>query len=393
MAAILHVALAPKSNLALCYGLAHILIENDWVDHEFLKEQITGFEAFAAFVRDFTTEHTAAATDIAVERIPNEPSWAYDQIIDGVENGNIKALWIIATNPAHSWIHQGRFRGLLSKLEFLVVQDMYHSTETAQLADLVLPGAGWGEKEGTFINSERRIGVASKVSSPAGESKPDFAIFRLLADAWGCGPLFQEWSSPEAVFPIMKRCSKGQPCDITGIRDFKMIEDQGGNQWPVRESDADPLQDRRLFSDGKFFTKDHRAQFLFDAPTPMAEPLDATYPLMLLTGRGSSAQWHTETRTGKSAILKKLHPSELWMELHPRDAGSNIRMGDWITVESPRGQVCARARISPTVQPGQLFLPMHHDDVNKLTYGQFDPHSRQLSYKACAVRISTAARA
>jgi assimilatory nitrate reductase catalytic subunit len=122
----------------------------------------------------------------------------------------------------------------------------------------------------------------------------------------------------------------------------------------------------------------------------MAESLTAAYPLLLLTGRGSSAQWHTETRTAKSAILKKLHPAELWVEIHPRDAENQLTMGDWVAVESSRGQVKARARISATVPPGSVFLPMHHADVNKLTLGSFDPHSRQPSYKACAVRISKA---
>ena len=339
---------------------------------------------------DFTNpahrEKIAAATGIPVERIPQQPSLAYDQIIDGVETGTIKALWIIATNPAHSWIQQSRLHGLLEKLEFLVVQDMYHNTETAQFADLILPASGWGEKEGTFINSERRIGLARAAVPPRGESKPDFVIFKYLAERWGCGAMFAEWSSPEAVLQILKRCSVGQPCEITGIEDYDGLEKQGGIQWPCLESAPD--QERRLFADGKFFTPSGRARFHFDLPQPVAEPPDAEYPLFLLTGRGSSSQWHTETRTAKSAILEKLHSRDLWVEVHPQDARAlQVVAQDWVEVCSRRGKVRAKARVSATVQPGQVFLPMHHAAVNQLTLGRFDPHSRQPSYKACAVKL------
>ena len=137
--------------------------------------------------------------------IPHRPSWAYDQIVDGIREGTIKALWIVATNTAHSWIHQSEVRDLLGRLDCLVVQDLYPTTETAQLADIVLPAAGWGEKEGTFINSERRYGRIRRVVRAPGQALADFSIFKLVADAWGCGDLFEEWSSPEAVFRILQR--------------------------------------------------------------------------------------------------------------------------------------------------------------------------------------------
>jgi assimilatory nitrate reductase catalytic subunit len=181
---------------------------------------------------DFTNaEHRkkiSRALDIPVERIPTRNSWAYDEIIAGIRDSKVKGLWVIATNTAHSWIHQNEARELLDKLDFLVVQDMYHTTETAQRAHLVLPAAGWGEKEGTFINSERRIGLAKKVSRSPGEALSDFHIFRLVAHYWGCGDLFKFWTSPEAVFQLLKRCSAGQPCDITGIENYRMLDENGG---------------------------------------------------------------------------------------------------------------------------------------------------------------------
>src|SRR5260221_13927480 len=130
-------------------------------------------------------------------------------------------------------MHQNRFHELVNGLEFLVVQDMFGNTETAKRADLILPAAGWGEKEGTFINSERRIGVVKKVARPPGHALADFHIFRLVAEAWGCGELFRDWSTPEAVFQILKRCSQDQPCDITGIADYQTLDRAGGIQWPL----------------------------------------------------------------------------------------------------------------------------------------------------------------
>ena len=139
---------------------------------------------------------------------------------------------MIGTNPAHSWIDQASLRDILGRLDFLVVQDMYHSTETARLADLLLPAAGWGEKEGTFINSERRIGLIKKVRRAPGQALSDFHIFKLVAHYYGCGEMFAGWESPEAVFQILKRLSAGQPCDITGIADYHALDESGGIQWP-----------------------------------------------------------------------------------------------------------------------------------------------------------------
>ncbi|MCC5025563.1 MAG: molybdopterin-dependent oxidoreductase [Candidatus Synoicihabitans palmerolidicus] len=180
-------------------------------------------------------DRAAVATllDIPESAIPSIPSLAYDQIIDGIEAGTIRALWVIATNPAHSWINQGRCKKLRDQLDFLVVQDMYASTETATMADLVLPAAGWGEKNGTFINSERRIGVTRKVARAPGQALADFAIFPLIAEAWGCGDLFRQWSSPEAAFRILANLSRDQPCDFSGIADYDALQLAGGDPMAV----------------------------------------------------------------------------------------------------------------------------------------------------------------
>jgi anaerobic selenocysteine-containing dehydrogenase len=248
-------------------------------------------------------EKVAAATGIPVERIPDRPSLAYDQIIKAADEGTVKAIWFVATNPSHSWIDQNEMNRVLDKLDFLVVQDMYCTTETAKRAHLVLPAAGWGEKEGCFINSERRIGYSPKVRRAPGQALADFHIFRLIAHYWGCEDLFRGWTSPEAVFRVLQRCSENQPCEITGISGHEMIRTSGGVQWPLSRDqgskfEVSSFKERRLFADGKFFTPDKRAKFVFDPPEEPPEQCSEEFPFILMTGRVTSAQWHSERRTG-----------------------------------------------------------------------------------------------
>lgn len=330
----------------------------------------------------------AELVGIDPQRIPNQNSWAYDQIIEGILAGKIKGLWVIATNPAHSWINQNTLRDILGRLDFLVVQDMYHTTETAQLADLVLPAAAWGEKEGTFINSERRFGLIKKVKKAPGQALSDFSIFRLVAEYWGCGPMFAGWSDPETVFQLLKKISRGQPCDFSGIKDYQMLDECGGIQWPYPADTTETATSLRLFADGKFYHADGRARFMYQAPSPMPEAPSPRYPLLLLTGRGSVAQWHTETRTKKSAVLRQLHAGDVYVEINPADARQvKIKPNERVVVESQRGQITAKAFVTHTIQAGQVFMPMHYEVVNRLTLAHFDPYSRQPSYKDCAVRV------
>jgi assimilatory nitrate reductase catalytic subunit len=489
MAATQHLPLYPKSDQALLYGVARMLIARGWVDQEFINAHTTGFSEFAAFVEEFTLSRVVKDTHLApetVERlaatihqgervsfwwtmgvnqshqatrtaqaiinlalmtgnigrpgtgansitgqcnamgsrlfsnttnllgghdfanadhrrkvagilgideatIPREVSWPYHRILEGILRDEIRGLWVIATNPAHSWINQGMARDVLDRLDFLVVQDMYHSTETARQAHLVLPAAGWGEKDGTFINSERRIGLTQKVRCAPGQALADFHIFKLVADYWGCGEMFRRWESPEAVFGLLQQLSAGQPCDITGVDGYQALADRGGVQWPYPAGEADDRQERRLFEDGRFYHADGRAQFLFDPPRPMPERPNERFPYVLLTGRGSAAQWHTQTRTAKSAVLRKLYPGELYVEINPQDAGRlGVRTGDMLRIASQRGELRARALSTPAVQPGQVFLPMHYESTNRLTDAVFDPHSHQPAYKSCAVAVERA---
>ncbi|MEM8944379.1 MAG: nitrate reductase [Planctomycetota bacterium] len=489
MAATQHVPLEPKSDLALFYGLANLLISEGWIDDAFITAHTTGFDEFRSFVAEFTPERVQAESGIPteqlrhiartihngkrvsfwwtmgvnqsyqgvrtaqslinlalmtgnigrpgtgansitgqcnamgsrlfsnttnllgghdfensadrgkvadilgidVERIPTQNSWSYDRIIDGILRDEIKGLWVICTNPAHSWINQNECREILDRLDFLVVQDMYHTTETGELADLVLPAAGWGEKDGTFINSERRIGLLKKVSRAPGQALADFSIFRLIAHYWGCEEMFADWKQPEDVFRTMQKLSRHQPCDISGIRDYQMIDERGGIQWPYSAECSDDSQQRRLFADGKFYHADERAKFLFEAPKPMPELPNEQFPYLLNTGRGTASQWHTQTRTGKSAVLRNLYPQEIYVEINPQDAKrEGILPDSQVTIQSPRGKIDARAQLTQTAPLGQIFVPMHYRATNQLTLAHFDPYSRQPSYKNCAVRISPA---
>jgi assimilatory nitrate reductase catalytic subunit len=345
--------------------------------------------------RDFTDPadraEVAAILGIDASLVPDRPSLAYDQIVEGVLAGRIRGLWVIATNPVHSWANQTHLTDVLSRLDFLVVQDMYTSTETALVADLLLPAAGWGEKDGTFINSERRVGVVRHVAEPPGEALTDFAIVGRLAEAWGCADLFEDWTSPQAVFAILQRLSEGRPCDMSGMGDYDSLAAAGGVQWPLPggETAEAVAGERRLFADGRFFHADGRARFVFEAPSPVWEPTTRRFPLVLLTGRGTSAEWHTGTRTSKSALLRSLAPSRLYVQISPEDASARgIRTNDVVVVASSRATIRAYAFVTPTVSAGQVFLPMHDAATNRLTTSSVDPYSRQPSYKWSAVEVS-----
>ena len=202
--------------------------------------------------------------------------------------------------------------------------------------------------------------------------------------------MFRKWTSPESVFRILAKCSKGRPCDISGISDYAEIEAAGGIQWPCAapaEKGKTPGT-TRLFADGKYYTGDARARFVFSDCTPPVESPDAGYPLALLTGRGTSAQWHTGTRTEKSAILRRLYPHSLNVEIHPADASpTKIITGDRVRISSRRGSIIARALVTSAIRQGSVFLPMHYEGTNALTLLTVDPHSRQPSYKYCAVKV------
>ena len=323
------------------------------------------------FAKEDDRAKIADLLNIDINCIPDAPSLAYDQILDGISKGKIKGLWVLATNSAHSWINQKSFHDVVKNLDYFVVQDMYHTTETADLADLILPAAAWGEKDGSFINSERRIGLVKRVSKAPGQALSDFNIFRLISKYWGCETMFKDWDTPENVFHILKKTSKGQPCDISGIQDYQMVDDMGGIQWPYPENNDYKFNERRLFEDNQFYHSDQKAKLLYETPRDPLEKPSSKFPFWLLTGRGTAAQWHTQTRTKKSDVLTKLYPNDIYVEVNTRDARKlGIQSNEWIFVESPRGKIKARACLTYHVSEGQVFIPMHSIGFSAMSYTQ-----------------------
>ena len=327
--------------------------------------------------------------NVPVERIPAARGLAYPDIIEAVLDRRIRALWIIATNPIVSFPNLGALRQALESLDFLVVQDGYHPTPTSEYAHLVLPAAIWGEKEGTYTNSERRVSKVNRAVAPPGEARSDFDIFLDVADVLGVRQeIFPGWEKPADAFEEWKRISAGRLCDYSGMT-YRAIEHHGGLQWPLPADAAEPAATRRLYGDGIFQTDDGRARLIPTAWEPFPEPPNAEFPLVLNTGR-TVEHWHTRTKTANVPILERLSPAA-WVEMNPRDARQlRLKPQDRIDVVSRRGRVEGiELRITETIAPGQVFMPFHfaETNVNQVTQSAFDPISREPNYKQSAVRV------
>ncbi|MBI2185726.1 MAG: nitrate reductase [Acidobacteria bacterium] len=343
---------------------------------------------YRRFESEADREALASLWQVPVERIPSARGLAYPDIVEAVLERRIRALWIIATNPIVSFPNLGALQQALESLEFLVVQDGYYPTPTSEYAHLVLPAAIWGEKEGTYTNSERRVSKVNRAVAPPGEARADFDIFLHLAQALSVrDELVPGWQTPADAFEEWKRVSAGRLCDYSGMT-YAEIERHGGLQWPFPPG-TDPRETRRLYGDGRFETPDGRARLLPTTWEPFPEAPDAEFPFVLNTGR-TVEHWHTRTKTGKVPILERLSPSA-WVEMNPRDARRlRLRPQGRVDVVSRRGRVRGvELRMTETVAPGQVFVPFHYAEANanQVTQSAFDPISREPNYKQSAVRI------
>jgi assimilatory nitrate reductase catalytic subunit len=332
----------------------------------------------------------AALWGVDESRLPAARGRAYPDIVNAVMAGKVKGLWIIATNPLVSFPNREVLEHALGRLDLLVVQDGF-ATPTTALADVVLPAAIWGEKDGTYTNSERRVSRVRGAVAPPAEARSDFAIVLDLARRWGCADeLFPGWEGPRDAFEEWRRVSAGRSCDYSGIT-WERIDEAGGVQWPCPVGDpAVPLEGTpRLYADGVFNHPDGRARVLAVEPEPIRDAPRPAYPFLLNTGR-TVEHWHTRSKTGRVPILEALAP-EAWVEMHPADAHAlGVRGGDWVRVSSTRGAIDRiRVRVTAIGRRGAVFIPFHWDEhcVNRLTDDQFDPISREPNYKQCAVRI------
>ncbi|MDQ7061081.1 MAG: nitrate reductase [Sulfurimonas sp.] len=320
--------------------------------------------------------------------VPTERGYKYAEIIDAIDRGEIKALWIVATNPLVSFVNQDKLRKTLAKLDILVVQDAFMS-DTAEIADVVFSAATWGEKEGVYTNSERRCNRANKAVEPLGNTKSDFDIVLEFSKYFdGVSELlYPEWEKPLDAFNEMKEISRGQLCDYSGMT-YELLEEKGGIQWPCNEER--PLGTKRLYSpDIAFRTKDEKAKLICADWFPMAEPVSASFPVLLNTGR-TVEQWHTRTKTRSIDILNDLAP-ESWIDINPIDATAlKVKSGDRMSISSARGRVeDVVVRVTQAVREGNIFVPFHYNTqlVNTLTSESFCPKSGEPNYKQTAIQL------
>jgi assimilatory nitrate reductase catalytic subunit len=478
MMADVHLAVKPRSDIALLNGIAHVLIRDGMIDRAYIDAHTSGFEEFATFVQAFTPEHVAAVTGLTeaqivqtarlygrakaafigwtmgvnhstqgsvtvaainnlalitgnvgragsapfsitgqcnamgtreagftaslpgyrkfddaahreelaaiwkvpVERIPTARGLAYPDIIEAANAGKIKALWFIATNPVVSFPNRGLLEQALRSVEFLVVQDGFHPTPTSDFADLVLPAAIWGEKEGTYTNSERRVSKCNPAVKPPGEARPDFDIFLALADKLGVkDELYPGWETPHDAYLEWQRVSAGRMCDYSQFS-WEQIDAANGIQWGGTS----------LYRDGVFPTADGRAILHKVLCEPFREQPDQEYGFILNTGR-TVEHWHTRTKTAEVAQLNDMVPNA-WLEMNPADAARlGLKAHDRVTIASRRGHVAdVELRVTGIVAPGQVFMPFHFAEANSnnVTLGAFDPISREPNFKQCAVRVA-----
>ncbi|HEX9443695.1 MAG TPA: nitrate reductase [Candidatus Binatia bacterium] len=331
----------------------------------------------------------ARAWGIPAGRIAPEPGLSAVDLFEAMERGEVKAVWILCTNPAVSLPDTGFVERALHRAELVVVQDAYHPTGTTQLADVLLPAAQWSEKEGVMTNSERRLTYMPQLAAPPGEALPDWKILTLFARALGFAEAFP-YESAEEIFAEFARLTRGTGCDYSGVSHAR-LKAEGPLQWPCPARDHPGTE--RLYGDLHFPGAGGRARFIAVHHREPFETPDAEYPLVLTTGRVKN-QWHTMTRTGKVATLSKT-AREPFLELHPADARrSGIGDADFAEVASRRGRAVVRVRVTAETRPGTCFMPFHwgrqfglYKAANNLTVTARDPVSRQPELKACAVRL------
>ncbi|HYN13100.1 MAG TPA: nitrite reductase small subunit NirD [Burkholderiales bacterium] len=346
--------------------------------------------------RDLSNEnHRKEVADLwGVKSIPEKPGKTAVEMFEAVRAGEIKVLWIACTNPAQSLPDQKLVHEALERAELVIVQDAYRHTETAAYADVFLPAAGWGEKEGTMTNSERRISRVRAAVPPPGEARQDWRIAVDFSRKLFPGKF--NYESPEDIFNEHRETTRGRDLDITGLS-YALLDELGPQQWPFPEGARQGR--KRLYEDGVFPTASGRARFVSTPYRPVAEDVDARYPLRLTTGRLRD-QWHTMSRTGTIAGLFA-HEPEARLTAHPDDLSRlGLKEGELVKVSSRRGQIYLPAAPDQDLPRGVVFVPMHwgarflggkgRRGVNELTLGALDPSSRQPELKHCAVRVEAA---
>ncbi len=388
------------------------------------------FPAFRNWSNDAHVSELARIWNVDPMQIPHmSPPTHCMQMFRYAENGSIKLMWVNGTNPAVSLPELRRIRSILAQERlFLVVQDIF-LTETAQLADVVLPAATWGEKTGTFTNVDRTVHISDKAVEPPGEAKPDLDIFIDFSRRLGLkdkhGQPLVKWNTPEEAFEAWKECSKGRPCDYSGMS-YEKLRGGSGIQWPCNEENPDGTE--RIYVDGKFWSDPEycesygrdlvtgalldeveykamnpsgRAVLKAAEYVPPHEEPDDEHPFALMTGR-TLYHFHTRTKTARAPQLQAAAP-QVWVEVAPADATAlGLSEGDLVRVSTPRGHIEAQVRVCG-IRQGTLFVPFHYGywdssgghepdgyetAGNELTITDWDPASKQPIFKTAKAKLT-----
>ncbi|MGM9934632.1 MAG: molybdopterin oxidoreductase family protein [Clostridium sp.] len=475
-----------KSDLALFYTVANLIIEKGYVNEEYVANYTEGYEEFKEFVKKYTLEKGAEATGLSQEQIlefvelihagkrvsfwwtmgvnqsyeavrtaqaiinlalmtgnigrpgtgansltgqcnamgsrafsntaglygggdfdnpvrrkrvaevlevdesvlAEKPTAPYNVIVEKINAGEIKALWVICTNPRHSWTNNETFQKAVEKLELFVVQDIYDDTDSAQICDVYLPVVPGIKKEGSYINTERRVSPMRQVLERKENEKTDYEVFFGMGKALGMGSLLDKWKTPKDAFNLMKECSRNMPCDITGI-DYDALTDSKGIQWPFREGEELKEDQRRLFEDNLYYTPSKKAKFMFEDVMENPIPTTEEFPLILNTGRGTVGQWHTQTRTREVRFIEDVSIEAAYVYINTKLAEeNNIKENDMIRIHSINGHHADfLAKITDNQRYEELYAPLHYVECNKLTPSIYDPYSKEPSYKTTPINI------
>ena len=322
--------------------------------------------------------------------ISDKPGLTATEMFEALNNGKLKAIWIICTNPLISLPNVREAEKGLKKAKFVVVQDVSNKPETLKYADVILPAAAWTEKEGTMTNSERRISYLHKIMDAPGEALPDTEIICRFAKKMGYHGF--DYPDYDSIYREHAQLTANTNIDISGLN-YDIIKEKKTVQWPYRKDEKNKGT-QRLFTDKIFHTASQKA-IIHAVPDALTSELpNDDFPLILTTGRIRD-QWHTMSKTGKVNKLRQ-HTTQAFLEIHPTDA-RRLNIGDEqiVLVTSRRGEVQVKAKISTAIKKGVVFLPMHwgkilNNDLNRtnnITSTLVDPISKEPDFKFCSVKV------
>jgi len=321
--------------------------------------------------------------------IAEKPGLTATEMFEALNDGRLKAIWILCTNPLTSLPNTRFAEEALKKAKFVVVQEVSNKPETLQYADVILPAAAWTEKEGTMTNSERRISYLNQIVPPPGEALPDAEIICRFAKKMGFHGF--DFASMEDIYKEHTKLTAKTNINIQGLN-YSIIKEHKTVQWPYNKKANTGT--KRLFSDKKFYTPSTKAIIHAPEDVLLSEQPDEDFPFILTTGRIRD-HWHTMSKTGKVNKLRK-HIPQAFLEIHPSDAERlSIKDGEIVNVTSKRGDVRVKAKVSDTIKAGVVFLPMHWGKIlgsdlnraNNITSPILDPFSKEPDFKYCAVQV------